>query len=155
MPRPVQAAIVGLLTCGLASGCSLLPTGPSETCVDWIRFETPQAQYDHAALVVISKPVRADGETALYGYRANVHLLDVETVLKGEPGPAPLRITSTPPTCSPGFLYPDGDPLERSQRMLIYASKQDGGWITQTPVQGAVPFDAGTPLPFKAVDSVG
>lgn len=87
MPRPGQAGIVGVLTCGLASGCSLLPTGPSETCVDWIRFETPQAQYDHAALVVIGKPVRADGETALSGYRANVHLLDVETVLKGSAVP--------------------------------------------------------------------
>ena len=123
----------------------------SETCVDWVRFETPQAQFDHAELVLIGKPVRADGETLIYGYKANVHLVEVESVLKGDPGPAPLHIASMPPTCSAGVSYPDGDPLERSQRMLIFASKQEGGWFTQTPAQGAVPFEAGEPLPFGAV----
>jgi hypothetical protein len=34
--------------------------------------------------------------------------------------------------------------------MLIYANKHDSGWITQTPAQGAVPFDSGTPLPFES-----
>ena len=150
MRRPLQAGIVGLLTCGLASGCSLLPPATSETCVDWVRFETPQAQFDHAALVLIGKPVRADGETLIYGYEANVHLVEVETVLKGDPGPPPLRIASMPPTCSAGVSYPDGDPLERSRRMLIFATKQEGGWFTQTPAQGAVPFETGKPLPFGA-----
>ena len=60
------------------------PTTTSETCVDWIHFETPQAQFDQAALVVIGKPVRVDGETLIYGYRANVYVLEVETVLKGD-----------------------------------------------------------------------
>lgn len=148
MRRPLQAAVAGFLTCGLASGCSLLPPAASETCVDWIRFETHQAQFDHAALVLIGKPVRVDGETLIYGYKANVHLMEVETVLKGDPGPEPVRIASMPTTCSAGVSYPDGDPLERSQRMLIFASKQEGGWFTQTPTQGAVPFEAGEPLPF-------
>lgn len=96
MRRPLQAAIVGLVACGLASGCALLPPAASETCIDWIHFETPQAQFDHAALVLIGKPVRADGETHIYGYQANVHLLEVETVLKGDPGPAAVRIASMP-----------------------------------------------------------
>lgn len=154
MRRPWQAASVGLLACGLVGGCALLPT-TSETCVDWIHFETPQAQFDQAALVLIGKPVRVDGETLIYGYRANVYVLEVETVLKGDPGPAPLRIASTPVTCSAGVSYPDGDPLGRSQRMLIYAGKQENGWLTQTPAQGAVPFDVGEPLPFRASAPTG
>ena len=141
--------MVGLLTCGLAGGCSLLPKATSEICVDWIRFETSQAQFDHAPLVLIGRPVRADGQTDIYGYRANVYLIEVETVLKGDPGPAPLRIASTPPTCSAGVPYPDGDPLASTKRMLIYANQHDSGWITQTPTQGVVPFDAGAPLPFR------
>lgn len=141
--------MLGLLICGLAGGCSLVPTATSETCVDWIRFETSQGQFDHAPLVLIGRPVRAEGQTHIYGYRANVYLIEVEAILKGDPGPAPLRIASTPPTCSAGVPYPDGDPLEGSERMLIYANKYDGGWITQTPAQGAVPFEAGAPLPFR------
>ncbi|BCW66421.1 hypothetical protein NicSoilB4_11840 [Arthrobacter sp. NicSoilB4] len=148
MRRPLQAALAGLLACGLASGCTLLPPATSDVCVDWIRFETPQDQFDHAVLVLIGKPVRVDDETLMYGYKAKVHLVEIETVLKGDPGPAPLRVASTPATCSAGVSYPDGDPLEQSQRMLIFANKQEGGWSTQTPAQGAVPFETGAPLPF-------
>lgn len=154
MPKLVEAAIVGLLLCGLASGCSLLPTTGSQTCVDWVHFETPQAQFDHAALVVIGKPVGVDGQTLIYGYKANVHLVEVEAVLKGDPGPGPLRIASTPPTCSAGVTYPDGDPLERSRRMIIYANKQENVWSTQTPAQGAEPFEVGEPLPFSTTGPI-
>ncbi len=141
--------MVGLLVGVLAAGCSLLPDAHTETCVDWVHFETPQEQFDHAALVVIGKPVRMDGETSIYGYTAQIHLVEVETVFKGEAGPGPLRIASMPLTCTGGVSYPDGDPLDAHQRMLIYASKQNGEWFTMTPAQGAVPFEPGAQLPFE------
>jgi hypothetical protein len=149
MQKPLRAATVALMTCVVAGGCSLLPGTTADACVDWIHFDTPQAQFDQAALVLVGRPVRADGETEMYGYKAKVYRVDVETVLKGEPGSAPLRIASTPTTCSSGVSYPDGDPLGRNQRMLIYAGRDDNGWFTQTPAQGAVPFKEGTPLPFR------
>ncbi|WP_427132931.1 hypothetical protein [Pseudarthrobacter sp. S9] len=149
MRRPIRMAVVGMLACTLTAGCGLLPGTTTETCVDWVRFETAQDQFRDAALVLIGRPVGTDGETSIYGYTARVYRVEVESVLKGEPGPAPLRIASTPTTCSRGVSYPDGDPLSRDQRMLIFASKEDGGWFTQTPAQGAVPFPERTPLPFR------
>ena len=132
----------------------MFPTASPQICVDWIRFETSQAQYDHAALVVIGAPVRVDGETPIYGYKANVHLVEVEAVLKGDPGPMPLRIASTPITCSAGDTYPDGDPLGVNQRMIIYANKHGDVWSTQTPAQGAEPFEVGRPLPFSTGEPI-
>ncbi|MGY2743032.1 hypothetical protein [Arthrobacter sp. UYCu723] len=145
--RTPMLTVLGLLASTLTAGCSLLPGAATDTCVDWIRFESPQQQFDDATLVVIGKPIRTDGETKIYGYRARIHLVEVEAVLKGDPAAGPLRIASTPVTC--GQSYPDGDPLDGNQRMLIYARNQDGGWFTQTPAQGAVPFESGTPLPFR------
>ena len=35
--------------------------------------------------------------------------------------------------------------------MLIYASKQENGWLTQTPAQGAVPFDPWRAAPLQSL----
>ncbi|MCU1530883.1 MAG: hypothetical protein JWO49_454 [Arthrobacter sp.] len=136
MRRPVRTAAIGLLTCALMAGCSYLPGARTETCIDWVRFGTPQEQFEQAGLVLVGKPVGEDGETNIYGYLARIHLVEAESVLKGETGPEPLRIASMPVTCSGGTSYPDGDPLDGNQRMLIYANQQDGYWFTMTPAQG-------------------
>jgi hypothetical protein len=145
-----RTALLALLACTMATGCGLLPGSHTETCVDWIRFESPQELFDDAALVVVGTPTRTDGATSLYGYTAQIHIVEVEKVLKGQPGPEPLRIASTPETCTGGISYPHGDPLDREQRLLIYASHQQGGWFTLTPAQGAVPFGGDAALPFRA-----
>ena len=149
MQRPMSTAVVGLLVGILAAGCGLLPGAHTETCVDWVHFETPQAQFQEAGLVLIGKPAGRDGETSIYGYTAQIHLVDVEAVLKGEPGPGPLRIASMPLTCTGGVSYPEGDPLDANRRLLVYASRQNGGWFTMTPAQGAVAFEPGAQLPFS------
>ncbi len=149
MRRPVQLAWMGPLLCVLIAGCSLLPGSTNEVCVDWVRFETAQEQYRQAALVVIGTPAGTDAETRIYGYTAHIHAVEVEGVLKGDPGPGPLRIASTPVTCTGGVSYPEGDPLDERRRMLIYATQQNGYWFTLTPAQGAVPFNDGMPLPFE------
>ncbi len=149
MRRPVQLGLMGWILCLLMAGCGLLPGSTTETCVDWIRFETAQEQFRQATLVVIGTPQGTESETRIYGYTAHIHLVEVEDVLKGDPGPGPLRIASMPVTCTGGVSYPEGDPLDGRRRMLIYATEQDGYWFTVTPAQGAVPFDVGTPLPFE------
>ena len=161
MRRKTGAALASLLACLLATGCGLIPdwhanpdpdASPdphAETCVDWVRFETAQQLFDDAPLVVIGTPRGRDGKTSIYGYSAQIHLVEVETVLKGQPGPGPLRVASTPETCTGGISYPGGDPLDGHQRMLIYASKRDSGWSTLTPAQGAVPVERGAALPFR------
>lgn len=130
------------------SASSPVPSGGPFACVDWVRFATPQDQYDNAGIVLIGKSVSRAGETSIYGHKATTHLVEVEQVLKGNPGEGNLRITSTPPTCTVGGSYPDGDPLDTAERSIIFASKQGGEWFTITPAQGVLPFQQGTELPF-------
>ncbi|WP_426940007.1 hypothetical protein [Pseudarthrobacter sp. S6] len=99
-------------------------------------------------MVLIGKSVSRAGETSIYGHIATTHLAEVEQVLKGNPGEGNLRITSTPPTCTVGASYPDGDPLDTAERVIIFASKQGGEWFTMTPAQGVLPFPKGAELPF-------
>jgi hypothetical protein len=66
MKRTAHLAAIGLVV-SATTGCGLLPGAGAEVCVDWVWFETPQAQFDAARLVVIGKPVRRDGESLLYG----------------------------------------------------------------------------------------
>lgn len=148
MGKLVALAQVGLLVSVLGSGCSLVPSGGPVACVDWVRFETPQDQYDKAGVVLIGKSVSTVGETSIYGYKATTHLVEVEQVLKGDPGDGNLRISSMPPTCTGGVTYPDGDPLDPNQRAIIFATKQGGDWFTMTPAQGVLPFQQGRELPF-------
>ncbi|MDQ0850965.1 hypothetical protein QFZ65_002903 [Arthrobacter sp. B3I9] len=150
MRSQAGAVLTSLLACVLTAGCGFFPGSRTETCVDWIRFETPQELFDDAALVVVGTPKGRDGKTSIYGYSSQVHLVEVETVVKGQPGPGLLRVVSTPETCTGGVSYPRGDPLDGEQRMLIYASRQQDGWFTLTPAQGAVPFERGAALPFRA-----
>ncbi|WP_146068857.1 hypothetical protein [Arthrobacter sp. ZGTC131] len=157
MRKLVPMAQVGLLVAVLGTGCSLIPgsggeTFPgsgSETCVDWVRFATPQDQYDHAGMVLIGKSLSQAGETSIYGYRATTHLVEVERVLKGNHGSGNLSISSMPQTCTGGESYPDGDPLDTDQRVIIFANQQGGEWFTMTPAQGVLPFQQGTALPFR------
>jgi len=99
-------------------------------------------------MVLIGKSVSQVGETTIYGSQATTHLVEVERVLKGDPGDGNLRISSMPPTCTVGESYPDGDPLDTAERVIIFATKQGAEWFTMTPAQGVLPFPQGSNLPF-------
>lgn len=141
------AAWLGVALAMLLCGCWLVPVTRTDVCVDWVRFETMQQRFDHAGAVLVGKPLKSDGQVRIYGYQANVHVVEVEKVLKGSPGHGTVRIASMPVTC--GKAYPDGDPLDAGDRLLFFLTEQNGQWFTMTPEQGVVPFPAGTPLPFK------
>jgi hypothetical protein len=155
MGKVFPQAQAGLLVILLATGCSILPGSGAETCVDWVWFKTPQEQYDQSGLVLIGQSAAEVGETSIYGYRATTHLVDVERVLKGEPADGPLRISSTPETCTGGDSYPHGDPLGTDERSIIFANQQDGAWFTLTPAQGVLPFKQGKELPFRPSSAPG
>jgi hypothetical protein len=131
-----------------SSASSPVTGGGTVACVDWVRFETPQDQYDKASVVLIGKSVSRAGETTIYGSEATTHLVEVEQVLKGNPGEGDLRISSMPPTCTGGETYPEGDPLDTAERVIIFATKQRGEWFTHTPAQGVLPFPQGAEIPF-------
>lgn len=131
-----------LTACGIVSGTT------SGTCVDWVHFDTPQDIFNQASAVVIGKPLRRDGQTSIYGYMAQTHVVAIEKVLKGDAGGNTMQISAMPKTCTGGDSYPDGDPLETSHRLIIFLTKDGGGWFTFTPAQGVLSFDKGTTLPF-------
>ena len=132
----------------LGPASSLVADGGTAACVDWVRFETPQDQFEKASVVLIGKSVSQAGETSIYGSKATTHLVEVERVLKGHPGDGNLRISAMPQTCSGGESYLDGDPLGTAQRVIIFATKEGGEWFTMTPAQGVLPFQQGAELPF-------
>ncbi len=99
-------------------------------------------------MVLIGKSVSRVGETSIYGHKATTHLVEVEQVLKGDPGSGNLHISSMPPTCTGDESYPGGDPLDPNQRVIIFAAKQGGEWFTTTPAQGVLPFPRNSELPF-------
>ncbi|WP_284981620.1 hypothetical protein [Arthrobacter sp. efr-133-TYG-118] len=98
--------------------------------------------------MLIGKSVGEVGLTTIYGSKAATHLLEVEQVLKGNPGEGNLRISSMPQTCFGSESYLDGDPLDTSQRVIIFETKQGGEWFTMTPAQGVLPFPKDSKLPF-------
>lgn len=149
MRNLAPGAVLGIAVSVLGTGCSLLGPTTGDACVDWVRFADPQDQFDEAALVAVGKPVRQDGQTSIYGYTAQTHLIEIETIYKGKAGQESVRISSMPQTCTSGESYPNGDPLDTNQRVLIFATEQNHEWFTMTPEQGVVPFEQGTPLPFK------
>lgn len=123
--------------------------GSAVSCVEWIRFEKPQDQYNSAPLVLIGKSVSRAGATNIYGSQATTHLIEVEQVLKGTLGDGSLHINSMPPTCTVSETYPEGDPLDTTERIIIFATMQGGEWYTLTPFQGTIPFPEGAELPFS------
>ena len=149
MGKIARVATAGTVVFVLGTGCSSgQPT--ADACVDWVRFEDPRDQFDKAELVAVGKALRQDGETSIYSYAARTHLIEIETVLKGEPGQGPIQISSMPQTCTGGESYPDGDPLDTNQRVLIYATKQADKWFTMTPDQSVAPYEQGSPLPVQS-----
>jgi hypothetical protein len=150
MGKFISLAPAAFLVGVLGTGCGLIPGNGAETCVDWVRFETAQEQYNNASMVLIGKSAGSDGETSLYGYKATTHLIEIERVLKGNPGNGNLRVSSMPQTCTGGESYPDGDPLQTDQRIIIFATQQGDEWFTMTPAQGVLPLEQGKELPFQA-----
>ena len=149
MGKVISLATAVLLAGVLGTGCGIIPGSGAETCVDWVWFQTPQAQYDQAEMVLIGRSVGSDGETSIYGYEATTHLIEVERVLKGDPGDGSLRISSTPQTCTGGESYPEGDPLQTDKRVIIFATHQGDEWFTMTPAQGVLPLPEGKEPPFR------
>lgn len=114
------------------------PGTTSETCVDWVAFDTPADALEDAASAVIGTVGEQDGTADLYGYTVAAWTVHVDEWLKGS-GDASIRVLSTPETCSAGSPYPDGDPFAAaSGPQLILLSNDRGTWLAITPWQGVV-----------------
>lgn len=135
--RGIGFVLAALLASAL-TGCANQPVFIS--CPSWAGFPTPQDKYDAADLVVATSSSTRDGTAPIFGVDAHSYDVAVDEVLKGDSGSETVRISSMPETCTGTGEYPDGDPLDTSDPLLIFANKQDGEWFTLTPLDGTLPY---------------
>lgn len=126
---------------GILAACALPGCGPeSVSCPSWAGFPTLQEKYDAADLVVVASSGTRNGTAPIFGVDAHAYEVRVDEVLKGDVAVDSVRIASMPDPCSGTADYPDGDPLETSGPLLVFATRQDGEWFTLTPFDGTLPF---------------
>ncbi|WP_298255071.1 hypothetical protein [uncultured Arthrobacter sp.] len=110
------------------------------SCVSWAGFPTLQDKYDAADLVVVASSAARDGTAPVFGADAHAYDVRVDDVLKGDLDEPRVRISAMPDPCSGRAEYPEGDPLDTSEPLLVFATVQDGEWFTLTPTDGTAPF---------------
>lgn len=141
----IRRALVAALLATTLTGCGV----STHTCVSWVWFDTPQAVYDDARLVVRAEVGDVVGTRHVLGVDSPVHRVEVVEVLKGEsPGPQ-FDVASTPVTCTGGDDFLEGDPLEVDGEVILFLFDLDGGWRLLTPVQGVLPWPPDGTLPFE------
>lgn len=122
----------------------------AETCVSWADLSDAQVAFDEADAVIIGRSSASTDVTSMFGLEAAVHDVEVLQVLKGDVV-GTVAVASIPETCTTGAPYPNGDPLDAEEDLLLFLTKQDGEtpWSTVTPFDGAQPAPKDGSLPFK------
>ncbi|MCB7135553.1 hypothetical protein [Cellulosimicrobium marinum] len=144
-PRHTAAALAAaaLLAPTLGACAALGATSGTESCVDWVSFDTAADREAAATLVVDATVLRRDGTRPMLGTDAHVWEVEVTDVVHGDATPGDrLAVASTPQTCSDG-TYPDGDPLDVDHAVRLYLADGDHavpgtaeGWSLITPFDG-------------------
>lgn len=131
--------VLTVITC--LTGCEH-ETAPA--CAQWVPYGSSQERYDAADAVFVGSHSEQVATTRLYGVEANTYNVQVYEVLKGNVSAEAIRVTSMPITCTDGDQYPEGDPLDTTERIIVFADKSDGKWFTLTPHDGTLPYSADT-----------
>jgi hypothetical protein len=147
--RPLFASFPAAVTMASLAGCVAFGA-QSQSCVEWVWFDSPADAMADAGLVVrATGPAASTGTAELFGTTANAHSVEVAEVLKGNDDATgqPLKVVSTPVTCTGGSVYPEGDPLDAPGLLILFLDWDPDAqaWRTITPDQGVVPAaDDGT-----------
>ncbi|GAA5195657.1 hypothetical protein GCM10025773_01970 [Microbacterium jejuense] len=131
--------VVGVLAVLSLTGCGAFGLGVrSQTCVDWVSFDSPADAVEEADAVVAGRLVGQSGSATLYGEAAPIWTIDVDKWIKGD-GDDQLRVVSTPATCE---ASPPPDPFlaveDEDRVIVILHDDPDVGWRSITPWQGIV-----------------
>lgn len=131
------AVVAGLgLVCGL-SGCAQ-PVIESSACVDWVLFDSPADAAAEADGLVTGHVVQRSSPIRQYGVDVNVWTVEVDSWVIGS-GDDEIHVASSPRTCESGSPYPDGDPLDTDEDVMIFIQELDGRMQTLTGFQGVIP----------------
>lgn len=132
------------------AGCTAFGSR-SMTCTSWVPFATPAEALDNAELTVTARILDHEESVNLYG--ADAHVWEVTTdgraALRGDAPSETLRVISTPVTCEEGGPYPEGDPLDTDDTLVLFLTRDQAGddWRTLTPRQGSLPAGSAGEMP--------
>lgn len=144
------ATIVPAVALALAGLGACSPVEQAETCVSWVEFATPADAVRDAEYVVTAQVQGRAGRALRRRRRGLVGADDGPAGHRGEAvGHEDLRVISTPFTCTGGENYPDGDPLDTDDPVILFLTRDEAGehWRTITPMQGALPASDDGELP--------
>lgn len=128
------------------SGCGTTTT----ICADSIGPLSIDDAGQSAAVVVVGIVTGSAGERVIYQVSSPVHHFSVESVVKGDLDATQIDVAALPITCNgPAGPFPDGDPLETTERVQLFLFGEDGGYRLITPWDGVVPAPEGEPLPWE------
>lgn len=137
-----------LLAALALTGCGAFGIGgTSGTCVDWVLYDTPQDAAANADAVVIGRVPSLDATTRLYDLDVHVWNVEVESWVQGEGEADEISVVSAPRTCETGSPYPDGDPLETDDEVMLFLSYEGNSVRTITGYQGVIVAPADRTLP--------
>lgn len=146
--RGAVGVVVVLPVVALLAGCA----GTSMTCVSWVDFATPADALESAEHVVVGRVEERAGTTSLYGVDAHRYRVVAEaSPLKDGGAGESLHVVSTPVTCSGDDVYPQGDPLDTDEPVVLFLTQDEVGddWRTLTPRHGVAPADGTGDLPAQ------
>jgi hypothetical protein len=144
--RLTRAAIVTIGAVAFAAalaGCST-----SETCVDWVHYDTTAAMAKESRLIVTGRITGEVASTTLYGARAPIYRVKVDRVIKGVHDGKTLEVISTPETC--GDTVTDQMKVSGKRTFELFLFKDNERWRTITAYQGVLPV-GNKELPYHPV----
>ncbi|PFG44711.1 hypothetical protein ATJ88_3447 [Isoptericola jiangsuensis] len=143
-----RALTAVLLTVGVAAlgGCGTAEV--SSACVDWADYDTPADAALDADAVAHGRVTGQTGTTYLFGETAHVWEVAVDAWLQGS-GARTIEVVSAPRTCENGSPYPDGDPLDGTDDVILLLTADGARWQTLTGFQGVIPAPPAGELPSE------
>ena len=108
----------------------------TQSCIDWVFFDTPADAVDEANAVVRGHIVDQAGTTSYMDIPVTTWNVEVEEWLTGE-GEAEIVVTSLPRSCGDttdamAEAQSDGD-------LILFLRERPSGWEIITPWQGMIP----------------
>ncbi|MFT4258375.1 hypothetical protein [Microbacterium sp.] len=126
------AASVALLA---LTACSSGPLVTTQSCIDWVYFETPAAAVEEADAVAIGRLGDEVDPTTYMGMRASRWNVEVDEWQKGAGG-SEIVVTSLPRSC--GDETESFDEFRDADAVVLFLRDDADGWHVITPHQGLV-----------------
>lgn len=118
------------------TACAGNPFVQTQSCIDWVYFESPSDAIDDATAVARGHVVDRAGSTTYLDLPATTWNVEVDEWLKGS-GDAEIVVTSLPRSCGD-----TGDAMAEAQPeddVILFLRERPSGWETITPWQGTIP----------------